>query len=297
MRKHLRGAIGVTVTPFAKDGQADLNAVRAQAERLGGSDVTGVFPCASTGEFPHLDMAEQRAIAMATRDVLEGKKHLIAGACASSLRGSLALVEQAEALQYDACVACPPFYYPLTQAEVYAYYRALAAQAEVPIILYHVPFFTTGIEMDTVEKLLKIPNIIGIKDSSANMKRIAHLCCLRDTREDFLVYTGTDDCLLPALAAGVDGSMTAFAACAPSLVATVYAAYGRGDYPAAQQCQRTMMPLLKAADALPFPLGYKLVAEAYHGLTMTHSWRQMADEATVHAARDQILALLQQAQA
>lgn len=297
MRKQLRGAIGVTVTPFTHDGQVDLDAVRAQAERLGDSDVTGVFPCASTGEFPHLDKAEQRAIAVVTRDVLAGKKRLIAGACASSLRGSLALAEQAKALRYDACVACPPYYYPLTQAEVYAYYRALATQAGVPVILYHVPFFTTGIDMDTVEQLLKLPNIIGIKDSSANMKRIAHLCCLRDAREDFLVYTGTDDCLLPALAAGVDGSMTAFAACAPSLVAAVYATYARGDYPAAEHYQSVMMPLLKAADALPFPLGYKLVAEAYHGLTMTRSWRQMADEATVRAAGERIAALLQQARA
>ena len=297
MRKQLRDAIGVTVTPFTQAGLVDLDTVREQAEYLGASNVAGVFPCASTGEFPHLDMAEQRAIAVATRDVLEGKKHLIAGACASSLRGALALAEQAKALRFDACVACPPYYYPLTQAEVYAYYRALAAQAEVPVILYHVPFFTTGIEMDTVEKLLKIPNVIGIKDSSANMKRIAHLCCLRDAREDFLVYTGTDDCLLPALAAGVDGSMTAFAACAPALVAAVYAAYNRGDYAAAEKCQRAMMPLLKAADALPFPLGYKLVAEAYHSLPMTQSWWQTADEGTVRAARAQIAALLQQAQA
>ena len=297
MRTQLRGAIGVTVTPFDRDGQVDLKTVRAQAEQLAASDVAGVFPCASTGEFPHLNMAEQHAVALATRDALEGKKALIAGACASSLRGSVALAQMAKALRYDACVACPPYYYPLTQEEVYAFYRALAAQAKVPVILYHVPFFTTGIEMSTVERLMDIPNIIGVKDSSANMKRIAHLCALRGAREDFLVYTGTDDCLWPALAAGVDGSMTAFAACAPALVAAVYAAYARGDISAAAQSQRNMMPLLKTADALPFPLGYKLVAEAYHHLPMTNSWRQMSDEAAVRAAGERIAALLQLARA
>ena len=109
MRTQLRGAIGVTVTPFDRDGQVDLKTVRAQAEQLAASDVAGVFPCASTGEFPHLNMAEQHAVALATRDALEGKKALIAGACASSLRGSVALAQMAKALRYDACVACPPY--------------------------------------------------------------------------------------------------------------------------------------------------------------------------------------------
>lgn len=295
MRADLRGAIGVTVTPFAPDGQIDLGTVRAQAERLAASDVAGVFPCASTGEYPHLTLAEQYAVSKATRDALAGRKRLIGGACASNLRGSLAGAEVVRSLGYDACVACPPYYYPLSQAEVFAYYKALAAQAGLPLILYHVPFFTTGIELDTVQKLMAIPNIVGIKDSSANMKRIAHLCQMRDGREDFWVYTGTDDCLLPALAAGVDGSMTAFAACAPALVTDVYAAFARGDVTYARQCQRRMMPLLKAADALPFPLGYKLVAEAYHNLPMTQSWRQMAEAETVQAARVQIATLLQTA--
>ena len=295
MPKDLRGAIGVTVTPFAKDGQVDLEAVRRQAQKLAQSDVAGVFPCASTGEYPHLDMAQQRAVCEATRDALEGRKTLIAGACASSLYGAVQNANMAQALGYDACVACPPYYYPLTQAEVLAFYQGLAASTTLPLILYHVPFFTTGIELDTVERLMRIPNIVGIKDSSANMKRIAHLCQLRAARNDFWVYTGTDDCLLPALAAGVDGSMTAFAACAPALVTDVYAAYARGDYPGAERCQRRMMPLLKAADALPFPLGYKLVAQACHGLPLTDSWRQMATPETVQAARGQIETLLQQA--
>ena len=295
MHQDLRGAIGVTVTPFARDGQVDLAGVRLQAEQIAQSDVAGVFPCASTGEFPHLEPAEQHAVCETTRDVLAGKKVLIAGACASSLHGAVRCTQMAEALRNDACVACPPVYYPLTQAEVLAFYRELAARTSLPLILYHVPFFTTGIELDTVEQLMRIPNIAGIKDSSANLKRIAHLCQMRADRDDFWVYTGTDDCLLPALTAGVDGSMTAFAACAPALVSDVYAARARGDQPGAERCQRRMLPLLKAADSLPFPLGYKLVAEAYHEVPMSESWRQMATEATVQRARDAIRPLLQQA--
>lgn len=286
--KDFRGAIGVTVTPFDSDWSIDLGAVRKQAALLAGSRITGVFPCASTGEFPHLSRSEQRAICQATKEGIGSGKTLIAGACSPNLRGSMDYACMAGELGYDACVACPPYYYPLTQEEVFAFYRELAQASPLPVILYHVPFFTSGISMETVEKLMRMPNIMGIKDSSANMKRIAHLCQLHAVREDFLVYTGTDDCLLPALSAGVDGSMTAFAAAAPELVTEVYRSYAEGNLREASANQQRMMPLLQTADALPFPLGYKLVAEAYHNIPMTRRYHQLVAKRQVNMARNRI---------
>ena len=293
--RDLRGAIGVTVTPFKKDWQIDLDTVAAQAERLAQSDITGIFPCASTGEFPNLNMEQQRDIYMATKKAVNKRKALIAGACAASLKQAAAFAKMAQDLCYDACVACPPFYYPLTQEEIYQFYRALSKESEMPVILYHVPFFTSGIDLGTVERLMELPNIIGIKDSSANMKRIAHLCQLHAKRKEFLLYTGTDDCLLPALTAGVDGSMTALGASMPALVSGVYAEFSRGDIRKAAFIQQRMMPLLQAADALPFPLGYKLVAQASHELPMTEAYHQMMEEDAVRAAGAKIELLVRQA--
>lgn len=293
--KELRGAIGVTVTPFKDDWHADLDAVRAQAARLEQSHIAGVFPCASTGEFTHMTMEEQRAVLFATRDGLDGRKALIGGACAPNLRQAIAYARLAKEAGCDACVACPPYYYPLSQKEIEAFYRELARAAELPVIMYHVPFFTSGIEADTVERLAKINHIIGIKDSSANMKRITHLCQLHDSQPDFLIYTGTDDCLFPALCAGVDGSMTALAASLPDLVSQVYKAFFEGDLQKAGEHQRRMLPVLKAADALPFPLGYKLVAEAAHGLPLTARWHQLITREECAGAREQIVRLVKTA--
>ncbi|HPF87175.1 MAG TPA: dihydrodipicolinate synthase family protein [Candidatus Limiplasma sp.] len=290
--KQLRGAIGVTVTPFDRDWQVDLQVVRTQAERLSDSRITGVFPCASTGEFPHLSFAQQRAIYIATKEGIGNDKTLIAGACTPNLRQSIACARLAGELRYNACVACPPYYYPHTQEEIFAFYQELAKASPVPVILYHVPFFTSGIAMDTVSKLMRIPNIVGIKDSSADMKRISHLCQLHTQREDFLIYTGTDDCLLPALAAGVDGNMTAFAASVPDWVTDIYQAFGEGKLAQAAAYQRRMMPLLAVADALPFPLGYKLVAQAHYQLPMTQRVHQLAPEETVEIAQQKIEKLL-----
>jgi dihydrodipicolinate synthase/N-acetylneuraminate lyase len=239
-----------------------------------------------------MTMEEQRSVLCATRDGLDGRKALIGGACAPSLRQAIAHARLAKEAGCDACVACPPYYYPLSQKEIMAFYRELARAAELPVIMYHVPFFTSGIEAETVERLARIDNIIGIKDSSANMKRIAHLCQLHDRRPDFLIYTGTDDCLFPALCAGVDGSMTALAASLPDLVSRVYKAFSEGDMQEAGQQQRRMMPVLKAADALPFPLGYKLVAEAAHGLPLTARWHQLITQEECAPAREQIARLV-----
>ena len=290
--KQLHGAIGVTVTPFSADWQVDLEAIRIQAEHLSESRITGVFPCASTGEFPHLTMEQQRAIYLATKEGVCGKKTLIAGACAPNLRQSIRCAQMAGELRYDACVACPPYYYPHTQDEIFAFYRELAAASPVPVILYHVPFFTSGIAMETVSRLMRIPNIVGIKDSSADMKRISHLCQLHALRDDFLIYTGTDDCLLPALSAGVDGSMTAFAAGVPDWVADVYQAFAEGKLQQAAACQRRMMPLLAIADALPFPLGYKMVAQTYHRLPMTQRVHQLTPDDIASSTQQAIEVLL-----
>ncbi len=289
--KQLRGAIGVTVTPFSTDWQVDLEAIRIQAEHLSESRITGVFPCASTSEFPHLTMEQQRAIYLATKEGVCGKKTLIAGACAPNLRQSIRCAQMAGELRYDALCGVSRITIRNTGRN-FMFYTELAAVSPVPVILYHVPFFTSGIAMDTVRRLMRIPNIVGIKDSSADMKRISHLCQLHALRDDFLIYTGTDDCLLPALSAGVDGSMTAFAAGVPDWVADVYQAFAEGKLQQAAACQRRMMPLLAIADALPFPLGYKMVAQTYHRLPMTQRVHQLTPDDIASSTQQAIEVLL-----
>ena len=116
-------------------------------------------------------------------------------------------------------------------------------------------------ELDVVYKMMEHPNVWGIKDSSANMKRLMHMA---DVAKDtpFSVLTGTDDILTAALFAGCSGSFTAFAAIFPEKVAALYGAFNAGDYVKAKEIQAGFMPLLRKADAPTFPKGYKrLLAE------------------------------------
>ena len=263
MNKTFR-SVAVTVTPFTSGNHPDLEEIASQTAAFGESKIDAIFPCASTGEYVKMTVEDKCAILKTVSAANHGVKALVAGACAASVDEAKVYIAAAKANGYDACVVCPPYYFPQTQTDILHFYREIAACAEgLPVIAYHVPFFTTGIEMDTFRRLLEVPGITGMKDSSANMKRIAHCCDLAATaRPDFRVFTGTDDCLLPALCAGCRGSMTALGASMPDVVAAIYAAFDAGELALAMRLQRSVLAILRQADSLVFPLGYKLLAKA-----------------------------------
>lgn len=256
--------VAVTVTPFDERGNANIDEIIAQTEALCNSEADAILPCASTGEFVKMDLPERAEILRAVAKQNNGRKKLIAGACDTSLKRVLECIAVARECGYGVAIVCPPYYYGLSQDDVLTFYRDVCAGAgDMPVIAYHVPFFTTGIEIPTYRKLLEIHNLVGIKDSSANMKRISHLCNIAKLeRPDFAVFTGTDDCLFPALCAGCHGSMTALGASMPAEIAAVYKAFDNGDIATAMDRQQAILPIIREADALAFPIGYKLLAKA-----------------------------------
>ena len=256
--------VAVTVTPFKQACHPDFELIAGQTEKLSRKDIDAIFPCASTGEFVRISAEEKIEILRTVSQCNIGQKRLIAGACDASEDGVIQFLKAAKRYAYKACVVCPPYYYGLSQDDVLRFYQLVCEAAEgMPIIAYHVPFFTTGIELDTLCRLLEIHNLVGIKDSSANMKRIAHTCnIVRQERPAFAVYTGTDDCLLPALCAGCTGSMTALGASMPDIIRAIYQAFYRKDLDCAMSLQQLILPILREADRFPFPMGYKLLSEA-----------------------------------
>ena len=255
--------VAVTVTPFREGCRPDLEEISRQTETLCQSGADALFPCASTGEFVCMETEDKLAVLETVARQNRGRKALFAGAADASLDGVLRYVEAAKRWSYDACVICPPYYYPLSQEDVYRFYKSVSDAAEgMPVYAYHVPFFTTGIEADTFRRLLELPSIAGMKDSAQNLKRIAHLCDVaRREKPEFELYTGTDDCLLPSLVAGCYGNMTALTASMPEAICAIYRAFRAGDLPGAMTAQAAILPVLRLCDSLPFPLGYKVLAK------------------------------------
>ena len=217
---------------------------------------------------------------------LKGKKKLLAGASSPNVSTTVTYMKAAADLGYDAVMICPPYYFTMGQNDVARYYKHLSDLDICDILLYKIPMFTNPIEIPCFESLLGEKRIIGMKDSSANIKQIAHESDLiRRNRPDFALFGGTDDSLVPSLVAGCVGSVTAFSVIVPEVNAKIYKLFGEGKITEAMELNRKALKLLRLADSAMFPSGYKLVYEM-RGLPIGHC--QVVDKEKMSSLRGQI---------
>ena len=235
-----KGPYAVLMTPFKFDGTIDWEAYEAEVEFLCQSPITGIFPCATTGEFVHMSPEENMKLIEVCARINKGRKRISAGACATNLDTVEMYARHAEKCGCDCIVVCVPYYITLPQAEIEEFFVRLSKRLTgINIMLYNIPMFTGEISIPTYERLLQCENIIGIKDSCQNLKRIAHLVDIKDEiRPDFAVFCGTDDMLVPALLAGCTGSMTAMSAIIPEVNAKIYELFEKGEILEAQTRSR-----------------------------------------------------------
>ncbi len=278
----LKGAYGVLLTPFTRDGRVDYAAYEKELDFIAKSDITGVFACGTTGEFVSLSTRENLELMTFTANFLKGKKRLLAGASSPNPHTSIEYMKAAYNLGYDAAMICPPYYFTMGQKDIVRYYKHLACQDILDIVLYKIPMFTSGIELDSFRALLSEKRIVGMKDSSQNMKQIAHeYDIIERNRPDFSLLCGTDDCLVPGLVAGCSGSVTAFSVIVPEVNAKIYSLFNGGRIHEAMELNRRALKLLRLADSFMFPGGYKLIFEA-RGFSMGQC--QVIDEAGMASA-------------
>ena len=257
-----KGAFGVLLTPFNENGKVNFDVFEREVEFLANSDIDGLFPSATTGEFVHLSPEENIEILRKTAEIAKNRKQMAAGACSSNIDTTISYMKAAAECGYDAAVICVPYYITMPQEDVYEYFKRLARTNIIKIILYNIPMFTGKISINNFTRLLSEENIIGMKDSSAHMKRIAHLIDItKKERPDFSILSGTDDCLVPALTAGCVGSMTAFSTILPEVNAEIYRRFNSGDIKGAQELNSSYLSLIRLADSIAFPAGYKLIME------------------------------------
>ncbi len=279
----LKGAFGVLLTPFTEDGQVDYNALEQELEFVSKTDITGFFVCGTTGEFISLSPEQNMEMLSFVADRLRGKKKLLAGASDPNPATTISYMRAAERLGYDAAMVCPPYYFTMKQEDVVRYYKYLGDQNICDLILYKIPMFTNTIELPSFEQLLQERRIVGMKDSSANMKQITHEADLvRRNRPDFSLLCGTDDCLVPGLLAGCVGSVTAFSVIVPEVNSKIYELFYQGRIMEAMELNRKALRLLRMADSVMFPSGYKLVYEQ-RDFPMGHC--QVVDEPAIRALR------------
>ena len=232
------GIFAALTTPFAEEGGVSLADLRHNIHRYDQTDMAGYVVLGSTGESVLLSRAEMDSILVTVKEQAAKGKLLIAGCGAESTAETIERTKRAAELGYNAALVKTPYYYkPSYKPEILnAHYRAVADASPIPILLYSVPQFT-GVTLETPEilELAEHSNIIGIKDSSGDVRRIGEV--VAGVSSSFQVLTGAASVVFPALAMGARGAILALACALPDKCAALFHLFRHGHVDKARDLQ------------------------------------------------------------
>jgi 4-hydroxy-2-oxoglutarate aldolase len=240
----LRGVMPPIPTPFDAEGNVALTELVENIERWNRYDLSGYVVLGSNGEGGFVDDGERSEIWQASREAIPESKLLIAGAGRESTRETIALCGRAADAGADAALLVTPHYYggQMTPEALYRHYWAVADSVPIPVLLYSVPKFThVDLDARTVARLAEHPNIVGMKDTSGNLAKMADT--IRLANEDFQVLAGSAGFFLPGLAVGAVGGILALANIAPVKCLGLFHLFKAGRMGEAAAIQRWMIPV------------------------------------------------------
>jgi len=248
------GTMTALVTPF-RNGQIDEDAFRAHLERQIEAGVDAVIPAGTTGEAATLSFSEHKQLIGITVAQVNGRVPVIAGTGSNNTAESVELTQAAKELGADAALLISPYYNKPTQEGIYQHYRAVAEAVHLPQVIYNVPGRTnSNILPATVARLADIPNIIGIKDATADMAQLTRTLMACGDKMD--VFSGDDATVLPFMALGGVGVISVVANVAPKTMRQLTEAMRSGNMDIARRAHFTLQNLSDAmfTESNPIPV-------------------------------------------
>ncbi len=258
--KRLTGIFTPNVVPLDRDGKINEPELRRYVDWLIQRGVHGLYPNGSTGEFTRFTAEERRRIVEIMTDQAAGRVPTLAGAAEANARETILNCEHYHGLGCQAVAIVSPFYYKLTPAGVYAYFKEIADNSPIDVTLYNIPMFASPIDVPTVRRLAEeCPRVVGIKDSSGDLPNMMRMiAAVRPIRPDFSFLTGWDAALMPMLLIGCDGGTNASSGIVPEITRKLYDLTMAGRLDEARDLQYR---LLKLFDSMllsaEFPEGFR----------------------------------------
>ncbi|ATG48673.1 4-hydroxy-tetrahydrodipicolinate synthase [Celeribacter ethanolicus] len=250
-----KGSIPALVTPF-KNGELDVDTLKRLVEWHIAEGSSGLVPVGTTGESPTLSHAEHQKVIEIVVDTVAGRIPVIAGAGSNNTAEGLNLIRHAAKVGADAALVVTPYYNKPTQKGLIAHFTAMHASADLPIVIYNIPGRSV-IDMTTatMAELAKLPRIVGVKDATGDLSRVAktRIAC----GPEFCQLSGEDATALGFNAHGGVGCISVTANVAPKLCAEMQAATQAGDYATALEITDKLMPLHLAIFLEPGVCGAK----------------------------------------
>jgi 4-hydroxy-2-oxoglutarate aldolase len=238
----LSGIFPPLTTPFAADGSVSLADLKHNIDRYNRTGVAGYVVLGSTGESVMLTNGEREEIFVTAKEAAAKDKKVIAGTGAESTAETIERTKRAAELGYDAALVKTPYYYkPSYKPDVLiAHYRCVADASPIPVVLYSVPQFTgIALEPPEIAALAKHSNIIGIKDSSGNVQRVAET--IASVPHAFQVLVGSAATVYPSLAIGARGAILALACALPEKCVVLFELFRQGQHEKARELQSVLV--------------------------------------------------------
>lgn len=247
------GSIPALVTPF-KNGNLDKAAFAALVERQIAGGSAALVPVGTTGETSTLTTEEHKAVVSLCVEVAAGRVPVIAGAGSNSTDEAIDLVAHAKMVGADAALVVAPYYNNPNQDGLYAHFKAINDAVALPVLLYNVPGRTiVDLKPETVARLARLPNIVGIKDATGDMDRVSYHAALIGDGEQFVQISGDDPSALAHLAMGGAGCISVTANVLPEACAAMHRAFHAGKLDEARAIERRLIHLHRAMFCSPSP--------------------------------------------
>ena len=251
-----QGSFVALITPF-RDGEIDEQAFQSLVEWHVREGTHGLVPCGTTGESPTLSHAEHKRVVELCIEAASGRVPVIAGAGSNSTREAIELTEHAKEAGADATLHVTPYYNKPTQEGLYHHFKAIADAVDLPMFIYNIPGRSVvNMSNDTMARLAEMPQIVGVKDATADIARVSSQRLLMGS--DFIQLSGEDSTALALMAHGGHGCISVTANVAPRACAEFQLACMAGDFGTALEYQDRLMPLHTALflETSPAPVKY-----------------------------------------
>ncbi len=254
-----RGSIVALVTPMHADGAVDWEGLRRLVDWHVEQGTNGIVATGTTGESATLGFEEHDLVIKEIVSAARGRLPVIAGTGANNTDEAIRLTRDAKQDGTDACLLVTPYYNKPTQEGLYQHFLAIARAVDIPQVLYNVPG-RTACDMlpETVERLSKVPNIVGIKEATGNVERVREL--EERCGPDFDIISGDDGTALELMLAGGHGDISVTANVAPTRMAEMCNAAVEGEAEVARERNDELDPLHRDLfiESSPIPVKWAL---------------------------------------
>ncbi len=264
-----KGAYTALITPFKKDGGIDEKKLRELVNFQINSGISGLVPMGTTGESPTVSTESHIRIIEIVMEEADHRVPVIAGTGSNSTKEAVELTLHAMELGASASLQVAPYYNKPTQEGLYRHFMEIADTADIPMVLYNIPGRSgISIDVDTVIRLSKHPNIRAVKEAAGNLSRVMEIAYATD--DNFYILSGDDNLIVPMCTSGGTGVISVASNIMPAQISKLVDLCNSGHIEEANILNARLFPFFKALfiETNPIPIKYamarnKMIEEIY----------------------------------